>query len=451
VLTIEADPSRWNERIYICDTVFREFLGIDVRLIARPGTTWRICCPSVNGQAIEMPDGFFAQADAHWLRAESLPKLPAPAVRWRDGTFPGLFGAAVAQQAAHSIPLDVPGIAFFLLTRYEEHIIADRDRFERFPAAQSTLSRCSSLADPLVDRLVDALWEEMQQAWPGLTRSAATYRVRLTHDVDALRNRGRPLRGMLLALGADVLRRRDLRLAYGRMRSWVSAPSDQLHPHDPFNTFDFLMESAERKGLQSHFYFVPRSFGPLDPDYSVSDADVVALLRLIAQRGHGIGIHASFDSAWHAGRLREEVVLLRQALAAAGVGQSELGGRHHYLRWRPDRSWRYWEEAGLAYDSSVGFAETPGFRCGTCREFPVWDVTTARRLRLRERPLIAMDSTLFGYQHLSNQAAIDTVSTLAEACRRHRGTLVILWHNHNLPTASSRQVFRDVLDVACAA
>jgi hypothetical protein len=207
--------------------------------------------------------------------------------------------------------------------------------------------------------------------------------------------------------------------------------------------------------LRAHFYFVPEVGVPAyDPDYNIGDRAVVGLLKRIFERGHAIGLHASFDAAWQAGAVARESAVLRSQVAEIVSDQVVCGGRHHYLRWRADSSWAQWELAGLDYDSSLGFPERPGFRCGTCHAFPCWDLIGRRALKLREFPLIAMDSSLYNYMHLGHEAAVSLVSRLADTCRTYGGNLVLLWHNHNFLTPQSKEAYEAVLDnaaVGCSA
>jgi O-antigen/teichoic acid export membrane protein len=38
-------------------------------------------------------------------------------------------------------------------------------------------------------------------------------------------------------------------------------------------------------------------------------------------------------------------------------------------------TWQIWKDAGLDYDSTLGFADDVSFRCGTCREFTWFSLT----------------------------------------------------------------------------
>lgn len=57
-------------------------------------------------------------------------------------------------------------------------------------------------------------------------------------------------------------------------------------------------------------------------------------------------------------------------------------------------------DAGMSYDSTLGYADRPGFRCGTCFEYTAFDVVSDQPLSLRIRPLIAMDCTVIAERYL---------------------------------------------------
>jgi hypothetical protein len=113
-------------------------------------------------------------------------------------------------------------------------------------------------------------------------------------------------------------------------------------------------------------------------------------------------------------------------------------------------TWQIWKDAGLDYDSTLGFADHVGFRCGTCHEFPVFNLRTRSPLRLRERPLVAMDTTLLApqYMALRPEQAIEWIERLSSTCRRFGGTFSLLWHNSSLIESWQRGIYLESLEVA---
>ena len=106
-------------------------------------------------------------------------------------------------------------------------------------------------------------------------------------------------------------------------------------------------------------------------------------------------------------------------------------GRHHYLRFRVPDTWRIWDDGGLKTDSTAGYADSEGFRCGTGDQFPTFDVRRRRALRLRELPLIVMEGTLAGYRGMSAEAALGVFRYYIDVASRYRMPLTILFHNNS--------------------
>ena len=72
----------------------------------------------------------------------------------------------------------------------------------------------------------------------------------------------------------------------------------------------------------------------------------------------------------------------------------------HYLRWRHPTTMMALESAGMSYDSSLGYADYAGFRCGTCFEYPGFNPVSQQALCLRIRPLIAMECSVMDIAYI---------------------------------------------------
>jgi hypothetical protein len=455
-LVVKAPPARPEERRYVLEVVLSDWLGLDWRLEVEDRADVRI---EVDGgtAGVTMPDVLLRTPQAQWLTPASLPRSPLPRVPVGPGGAGPLCGedqlpVLYGHRAGAPVPLithdgadvhlrvDVFGSAFFMLTRYEELLDSPRDRYERFPAASALAAREDFLATPIVDAYVELLWAALERGWPRLRRRPSSYQVLLTHDVDdPLATLGRTPVLTARQFAADLVHRRDLGLAARRARAVLAARRGNHEP-DVNNTFDFLMDVSERHGLRSAFYFLAdnqvRAGG--EPCHVLGHRWVRDLVGRVHRRGHEVGLHAGFGTYRDPERTRAELDRLRSIADEQGVDQQRWGGRQHYLQWVNPVTWRNWDAAGLDYDCTLGWAERVGFRAGTCREYPVFDLLERRPLRLRERPFQVMDVTLAGYLSLTPQAAFDAVLAVAGECRRYRGTLGVLWHNDEV-LRTSRQ------------
>lgn len=206
---------------------------------------------------------------------------------------------------------------------------------------------------------------------------------------------------MARGLGGDLFKRRASALAWRNMRGqWRAWRGDfSADPHRA--AIDWIMDINERAGRSVAFYFIPENTDPrLDNRVSLDDPRMRALLRDIHARGHEIGLHPGYNTYKHPEALARSVATLRRLLDAEGIDQPQLGGRQHYLRWEMPTTARLWDDNGLDYDSTLSYADRPGFRCGTCREYPLYDLAERRPLRLRERPLIVMECSVIADRYL---------------------------------------------------
>jgi hypothetical protein len=407
------------ERKYAADVMLGELLGLEVACVEEERDDVELALPGHAGSLL-LPDRLFATDPRDWLTERSLPTKPLERL---DGV-PLLFGG------------DFFGAAFFLLTRYEEAATEHRDEHGRFSASASLAAREGFLERPLVNEYAELLWRDLHATWPRLERRHRAFRVLPSHDVDFPFGERSGLVARARNAAGDVVKRQDPTLAARRLAG----------ASDLYDTFDFIMDTSERSGVRSTFFFLA-AHGPenrIGAGYSLDDPRIRSLLRRIHARGHELGLHGSYASYDEPSRLRAELSDLQAACAQEGIEQDAWGGRQHFLRWSGSL-WAAYEEAGLAYDSSLSFADHPGFRAGICCEYPVFDLWQRRPLGLRERPLVAMEVSLLQYLRLGDAAALDRLTALKETCRRFEGDFTLLWHNDRLASRGSRRVYSGAL------
>jgi len=458
-LRIEHPPSWGMERRYIYHVLLHEFLGSEyvTEVCERQDVRITLDGDGENRELI-LPDVLFQTPASKWLTAASLPstplswwKLPASLSITRGvcTRIPVLYGLALDEMYYMEtnkgviLGIDIFGSAFFMLTRYEEGVKPDRDRYGRFPASASLAFQQGFLERPVVNEYLEVFWAVLQRLWPGLRREPRIHRVLLSHDLDMpLGVVGKHPAWVLGSALADVALRRDVSLALRRLSAYCKV----RHGHfdaDPYDTFDFVMDLSEQYGRESAFYFMTdHSSDTMDGSYSLDHEWFRALIRRIHQRGHEIGLHTSYNTYLDPVQTQWEFQKLRQVCSEEQVDQVTWGGRQHYLRWANPTTWQNWESAGLDYDHTLTFADHIGFRCGVCYEYPVFNLKTRQSLKLRERPLIVMEGTLLNYMRLAWEGAYDKILALNAVCRSFGGDFTLLWHNHMLISQQQRYWYR---------
>jgi hypothetical protein len=433
-LRVEVPFGYFEEQNYIARCLFGEFLGLEYETHGAATEAVRIYDDS--GRELLIAADLFLRPRNTWLTIASLPREP---VAWWDASeiptrllerhLPVLYGRPFLARNEQSIRLDVDlfGGCFFCLSRLEEVVKKGRDRHNRFPGASSLSFRYGLLHRPIVDEYVEVLWACLQALWPGLRRRRRTFRQNLTHDIDLLRY-------SLTRAVAGNLKRGKFDLAAASLMRSLSIVAGRCA--DPYDTFHVIMDLSESVGVSSAFNFITHWTHPIhDFGYAFDRPRTRALLRSISARGHEIGLHGSYNSYADGPQLAREFATLKRVCSAVGVRQERWGGRQHFLRWRTPETFQNWHDAGLDYDSTLGYADATGFRCGTCHQFPGFNVKTGETLRVTERPLIAMDGSVIDadYQNLgATPAAFEHFKTLKDICRHYDGEFTLLWHNNRL-------------------
>ncbi len=461
MLQVQIPAELDSARRYSVDVLLGEFLGVLYEIELRDDiSSVKIV---LDDRELLVSDVFFHRAEVAWLQPNSLPSLPLiswdtsldlPEAVLIKSQVPVIFGEPVSGNELLlrdgnrlHLGLDVFGSAFFMLTRYEEVVKNDRDLHDRFPATASLALQEGFLDRPIIDEYLEILWVCMKHLWPNLQRKPHEFSLVLTHDVDRpFGVKGESWRRIIRRFGGDLVLRRNPTLMAKRLAS-LATPGSLGNQLDPNNTFDWIMDQSEKRGVQSEFYFMAGKTSSYDSGYDLFASPVQSLLRRIHNREHIIGLHPSYGTLGHPGLLSAEADTLRRALDKANVSQTLRSGRQHYLRWQADRSWADWEAAGLKEDSSVGYAEHGGFRAGTCHRYPAWSWIESRPIGVIERPLIIMERSLLSekYMNLGQEQAAVYLDQLMVAVRKMGGEYITLWHNDSFLAPVVKALYNHLL------
>lgn len=344
---------------------------------------------------------------------------------------------------------DVLGLMYWMLARIEELDSRDLDMHQRFQAPASHAQKHGYLERPIVDEWLNVLGQVLQRVWPTLRLTQHAFSQRVSHDVDSPSRYGfcSPYT-LARAIGGDILKRRDFASIY-RAPLLRLGRGKSLNPADPYHTFDWIMDVSEQRQLKSAFYFICGRTSPKrDALYEPDHPAMRELMRRIHARGHEIGLHPSYGTYREPRVLAGEAARLKRICTEEGIQQSEWGGRMHFLRWQTPITLRGWVQGGMTYESSLGYADAPGFRAGTCYEYPAFDPLTKSMLPLRLRPLVAMECTIIGPRYMAlgtGSAALAKFEEIKAACRAVDGCFTLLWHNSRF-TPAERELYQAVLD-----
>ncbi|WP_456469180.1 polysaccharide deacetylase family protein [Archaeoglobus sp.] len=246
------------------------------------------------------------------------------------------------------------------------------------------------------------------------------FAVCLTHDVDEIRKTYQ-----YFTYSARHLKKRNFR----GLRNQLVSLFRKLRGNEPFWTFEEIMKVERELGVRSTFFFLNedakvnlfdvKTWRHYGRRFDIKEPKVVDVIKRLSSEGWEVGLHGSFHSFKDLSKLRREKEVLEEVLS-----EKVCGNRQHNLNLSIPETWRYHEEIGLVYDTTLGFNNCVGFRWGTSFPFHPLDGESGRVLELLEIPLVVEDIALFSYEKPWREFL--SVAGEVEKCN---GTLTVLWHH----------------------
>lgn len=340
------------------------------------------------------------------------------------------------------LPFDPFAAIFYLLSRYEEYLPHRKDEHGRFLSTESIAYKERFLQQAVVDRWALLIRDKILQHYPEMNFPARNFAFEQTIDIDAAycylyKGIFRTAMGML----RDGLHRRDLEEVSRRIRVLLHKESD------PFDTFDYILD---RKAHTSHgtliFFPLLGDYGMYDKPASYHNIPFRELLQHLSDYAK-MGIHTSYYASEEPQRIETEIDRLSDI-----IHRSIVRNRFHFLRFDLPKSYRHLINNGILHDYSMGFADQPGFRCGTCSEVPFYDLSRDYETPLRLHPFAAMDTTFHTHLKATPEEAISQFHALVDEVRSVDGTFSCIFHNQNLCEDFGwegwRAVYEDLLSYA---
>jgi hypothetical protein len=269
-LTVTIPDSFLPEREYLVNCLLEQFLGLEYELrTSGDQDYYRITVP--GGSELLIRDAFFSKfSEAEgYLNRSNIPdtvKCFKKSFREYSNT-PVIFGKDEINIVDGKIicEADLFSSTFFMLSRWEEYVIRERDEHNRFPGARALSVRNNFHNRPVVDEYTEILWLLLCRAGYKGERKRRQFRIIPTHDIDQLIYWDKGKKNQVLKnIAGDLFKRKNLKTAFLRGLSYCKALTD--NSKDPCLRFEYFMELAERRGTKANFYFIAEKQSPYDPE-----------------------------------------------------------------------------------------------------------------------------------------------------------------------------------------
>ena len=320
---------------------------------------------------------------------------------------------------------------FHLLSGYEEVKSGAIDQYGRFPYKESLQFKLGIIDKPVVNYYMRIILNGLKEFCkineipfrenPVFSKPV----LMLSHDVDyisaySLKETAFKFK-QLVGLAAAPYDLSD------KFQEAFTALYHLLNPFsskNPYWNFGQLMEWESERGIRSSYYFLEKGGKYDNSYYHFHQKKIRKLFEELSGEGHELGIHGTMQSYDNLPDMIQTVEHLR-----AVSPQAITGIRQHFLRFRPNHTAQIQDEAGLAYDASLGFAEHDGFRNSYCWPFKFYDFSKNRIMDHWEIPLNLMDVSHFYYRKLNFEQSVKSIKKLSAEVVKFNGVFSLLWHN----------------------
>ncbi|MBC7412972.1 MAG: polysaccharide deacetylase family protein [Bacteroidia bacterium] len=422
-------PHITNRLRYTLNFIFNDFLGIEYKTtnsIDEYNNTTALAKLNYSrtaGTDIEI------MLFPHGLLKETGINEQTIKVASHSGT-PMFFGTS----ANATLPYDLFACVFYMISRYEEYLPTIRDNHDRFHPQNTLAFQNNFLQLAVVDRWIMQLQGVLLDKFPTLKYKNRGYEYISTIDIDnayAYLHKG--LIRSTLSLVRDVVHL-DVKQLTERFRVFAGMSND------PYNTYEYIHAQHKKHNTKVIFFFLVGHYGQYDTNLSIKNKSFQSLIKSIADVST-VGLHPSYGSN------TEERYLAREKKSLERVTHRYLtASRQHFLKLQFPETYRRLLLEDFKDDYSMGFAQQPGFRAGTCTPFLFYDLDLESETKLRIHPFQVMEATLHLYQKLSIDEAKHTIAQLVKETKHVQGTFISLWHNETLSENSIWKNWRGVFE-----
>jgi len=322
------------------------------------------------------------------------------------------------------LPFDIFSAIFFLLSRYEEHYPYIPDKYGRYPATASMLYKNGLLRRPVIDEWITRFGKLLAENF-GHNIPASQFSFLPTYDIDiAWSYKHKGFTRNASGFARDLLAGK-FRLAGERINVLSGTKPD------PYDSFAFLWE-MHHDNISKPVFFILAALHNTAYDKNIlpSKPSMKQLLRQLADYGE-IGLHPSFftdkdPQAW----IAEKKTLEKTS------GRIITASRQHYIKMSLPETYHFLLQHGITDDYSMGYGTHLGFRAGTGRSFPWYNINAEQTEALTIHPFCFMDTTAHYEEQMGLNDALGALEKMTSVLKETNSKLVTIFHNFSLGTAN---------------
>jgi hypothetical protein len=339
-------------------------------------------------------------------------------------------------QTTGDFPFDIFAAAFYLISRYEEYLLFQPDKYNRFPHQASLAYKEKFLDFPLINYWLEDFKKVMLRKFPELVFRLKDFKFIPSYDIDIAysykykglkRNLGGFCRSFIKGQWSYLLDRWDV--LFNKKK-------------DPFDSYEWLDSLHLYCRTRAYYFFLmAKKQTGVDKNISPDKPEMQSLIAYHAG-GYTVGIHPSWQSG------DEEAVLMDEVDTLSKIIESPVKySRQHYIRMELPRTYQKLIDAGIEKDFSMGYGSANGFRASIASSFFWYDLKAEKKTKLMLFPFCFMDSTSFYENRVNPKTAFEELMAYYRKIKQINGLMITIWHNHFFGTDPLFAGWKEVYEV----
>ena len=312
------------------------------------------------------------------------------------------------------LPFDIFAASFYLLSRYEEYLPHNNDRFNRYPAAESLAFKNDFLKKPVVDIWAFKFKRELQKRFSG---------------------EGKPVRKVInknvLAVGEvyKYKKKGSIRTVGASLRDFfqfnITGLIERIRvllflKKDPYDVYEQLISFAKREKISWLFMFQLSNYSIYSKNISYNKTNYHALIKSMGDYGD-LGLLAGLEAIQNFDTLKTE----KKRWESIVNRPLKMILNNKYDLHLPE-VYNNFDKLEIERDFSMGFVDEIGFRAGTGTPFLFYDIQLERIL-----PLV-METPVFNSRLMKEHSYFKVKTNLEEVREEIEaigGTITLIFQN----------------------
>ncbi|WP_299210372.1 polysaccharide deacetylase family protein [uncultured Dokdonia sp.] len=330
-----------------------------------------------------------------------------------------------------TIPYDIFGATFYMLSRYEEYLPHVKDALGRFPASESIAYKNNFLDRPVVDIWIQRFKEIVTMSFPEYTLKESQFLTQVIIDVPqafAYRKVG-----FLRTVGGYANDFINFRLKRNFIRTQVLLGLRK----DPFDIFSWLVNVQKQSLSQFKLFFELGDYTADSKNIKYSKRSFQSLIKMVGDYSN-VGLLVSKNASQSIDVLKEEKKRIEH-ITNRPLKQTRITDCKIIL----PNSYRDLLDQEIVEDYTMGYPDIPGFRASTCTPFLFYDLDYEIQTPLMIYPFCIHINAIID----AHKQTIDSVrlERIKEAVKKVHGLFLIAFSNSDFTNVYSKKIFRTLL------